>query len=359
MAHNNSINIPTPFPLNKGGTGAALVASNGGIIYSTASTMAVLAGTPTAGQFLQSGANSAPSWSTATFPTVGGPAGNILISNGTNYIASTSLWPNTVGAVGKLIRSDGTVNAYTTATYPNVATGTGTILRADGTNWVPSTATFADTYAASALLYSNGANTVTGLTPANSAVLLSTSAGVPVWSSSLTDGQLIIGSTGATPAVASLSAGTNITITPGAGTISIAAVGAGVVPAALSKADDTNVTLTLTGTPATALLQAVTITAGWAGQLSLSRGGTEANLTAAAGGVVYSGASALAISAVGSSGQLFQSTGTTAPGWTTATFPATAGSSGNVLTSDGTNFVSQAPAAPGGISSIDYLLMGG
>ena len=38
----------------------------------------------------------------------------------------------------------------------------------------------------------------------------------------LTNGQLLIGSTGADPAIASLTAGTGITITPGAGTITIA-----------------------------------------------------------------------------------------------------------------------------------------
>jgi hypothetical protein len=47
-------------------------------------------------------------------------------------------------------------------------------------------------------------------------------------------------------------------------------------PAALTKVDDTNVTLTLGGTPATALLQATSITAGWAGQLAVGRGGTGA-----------------------------------------------------------------------------------
>ncbi len=47
--------------------------------------------------------------------------------------------------------------------------------------------------------------------------------------------------------------------------------GAGVTPAAFTKADDTNVTLTLTGTPATALLQDVTITAGWTGTLANAR----------------------------------------------------------------------------------------
>lgn len=51
--------------------------------------------------------------------------------------------------------------------------------------------------------------------------------------------------------------------------------GSGVVtPSALTKTDDTNVTLTLTGTPSLALLQPVTITAGWTSTLASSRGGT-------------------------------------------------------------------------------------
>jgi hypothetical protein len=44
--------------------------------------------------------------------------------------------------------------------------------------------------------------------------------------------------------------------------------------AALTRVNDTNVTLTLGGTPATALLQAVSLTLGWTGQLSIARGGT-------------------------------------------------------------------------------------
>ena len=62
-------------------------------------------------------------------------------------------------------------------------------------------------------------------------------------------------------------------------------IGAGtssVTPAALTKTDDTNVTLTLGGTPATALLQATSITLGWAGQLSIARGGTNASTASAA-----------------------------------------------------------------------------
>lgn len=47
-------------------------------------------------------------------------------------------------------------------------------------------------------------------------------------------------------------------------------------PAALTRIDDTNVTLTLGGTPATALLQATSLTLGWSGTLAISRGGTGA-----------------------------------------------------------------------------------
>jgi hypothetical protein len=50
-----------------------------------------------------------------------------------------------------------------------------------------------------------------------------------------------------------------------------------VTPSALSKTDDTNVTLTLGGTPLTSLLQAVSLTLGWTGILSIVRGGTNSN----------------------------------------------------------------------------------
>ena len=45
-------------------------------------------------------------------------------------------------------------------------------------------------------------------------------------------------------------------------------------PAALTKTDDTNVTLTLGGSASTALLNAASLTLGWTGQLSAARGGT-------------------------------------------------------------------------------------
>ena len=60
-----------------------------------------------------------------------------------------------------------------------------------------------------------------------SAVLLTDETGALAASSTMTDGQVIIGSTGGTPVATTLTAGSGISITPGAGTISIAATGGG------------------------------------------------------------------------------------------------------------------------------------
>ncbi len=49
---------------------------------------------------------------TASFPQPGATSGKIIISNGTNWIASTSLWPNTVGTASNLLYSNGTSNVY-------------------------------------------------------------------------------------------------------------------------------------------------------------------------------------------------------------------------------------------------------
>ncbi len=69
--------------LTRGGTNASLTASNGGIIYSDASGFAVLSGTATAGQIVRSGASSAPSWSTATYPNTA-TSGRVLLATSAN-----------------------------------------------------------------------------------------------------------------------------------------------------------------------------------------------------------------------------------------------------------------------------------
>lgn len=192
-------NIIFPLTLAQGGTGASLVASNGGIFYSTGTTGAILAGTATANKMLLSGATAPPSWSTSTIPSsAGATAGKALVSDGTNYVLSSFAFPTSVGA-------------------------TGTLLRSDGTNWAATTSTYPNTNAINTLLYASSANVMSALATVNSATLTTSSTGVPTWSGTMTNGQIIIGSTGATPVAATLTQGTGITITNGAGTITIAA----------------------------------------------------------------------------------------------------------------------------------------
>lgn len=108
---------------------------------------------------------------------------------------------------------------------------------------------------------------------------------------------LLIG-TGSGTIVATASSPLAISATTGNITCATCLAGAA---AALTKTDDTNVTLTLGGTPTTALLQATSITVGWSGQLSIARGGTGQATAAAAfnalspmntlGDIIYGGAS--------------------------------------------------------------------
>lgn len=60
---------------------------------------------------------------------------------------------------------------------------------------------------------------------------------------------------------------------------------------ALTKTDDTNVTLTIGGSPANALLAATSLTLGWTGTLAVARGGTGTGTAFTAGSVVFAGAS--------------------------------------------------------------------
>ncbi len=111
-----------------------------------------------------------------------------------------------------------------TATIGLVASGTtGQVLQTN-TGGAPtySTATYPSTTTVSQILYSSATNVVSGLTTANSATLVTTSTGVPVFSSTMTNGQMIIGSTGATPTAGTItSTGGSITVTVGAGTLNL------------------------------------------------------------------------------------------------------------------------------------------
>ncbi len=234
--------LALPVSLAQGGTQAALVADNGGVFFSNATTAQILASTSTANQMLMSGASQVGGWSTATWP-VATTINQILYSSAANTVAGLASANNGLlvtsatgvpsilagpGTTGNILQSNAAAPpSFSTATYPSVATSTGTILRANGTNWVASTATFADTYAVSTILYASASNVVTGLAAANRAVLTSGATGIPVMTALAADGQVIIGSTAGVPAAATLTPGTGIAIANGSNTITISATGGG------------------------------------------------------------------------------------------------------------------------------------
>lgn len=297
--------------------GGTLVVGNGGTGIATATAYGILAGgttstgslqsvaTGTAGQILQSsGASALPAWSTATYPALAGTSGNILVSDGANFVSSAPTGISIAGDSGSISGAALTINGGTTGlttsgssttlsltgTLDLTSGGTGASLTAsnggifystgsagailagtatagqllrsglsDAPSW--STTTYPDTNAVNTLLYASSANVMGALSTENSSVLLTNSSGVPSWSGAMTNGQLIVGSTGASPVAASLTAGANIIITPGAGSITIAASGGGLtwstttsttVAAAVNNAYVTNVatlcTLTLPAT---------------------------------------------------------------------------------------------------------------
>lgn len=143
--------------------------------------------------------------------------------------------------------------------------------------------------------------------------------------------------------------------------------GSDITGATLSKTDDTNVTLTLGGTPTTALLRATSLTMGWTGQLGLTRGGTAASLTASNGGIIYSTASAMAVlSGTATARQLLMSGATAPPTWSTSVYPTTNAintllyaSSANVMSALATANSSVLITSVGGVPSLATTLPAG
>ncbi len=117
-------------------------------------------------------------------------------------------------------------------------------------------------------------------------------------------------------------------------------VGSSVTPAALTKTDDANVTLTLGGTPSTALLQATSLTLGWAGTLAATRGGTGTG-TVAIGDLLYgSGVNTWSKLTAGTSGYVLTSGGAgVAPSWSASSGGSGWLLTGNAGTTAGTNFL--------------------
>lgn len=109
----------TSVGLAVGGTNASLSASNGGIFYSTASAGAILAGTATARQMLQSGASTTPTWSTTTWPAT-------ATVNRLLWVSATNVISDLATANSSVLVTDGSGVPSLSTTLPNIALGTPT-----------------------------------------------------------------------------------------------------------------------------------------------------------------------------------------------------------------------------------------
>lgn len=174
-------NLTGQVALTNGGTNASLTASNGGIVYSTASALAILSGTATAGQILRSGISSAPSWSTATYPSTT-TINQLLYSSSANVIAGLATAIN-----GVLITDSGGIPSISSTLPSSVQTNI-TSLGTIGTGtWngsiigVAYGGTGNNTLTANSLLVGNGTSAI---------------AQIAVGAT----GTILIGNTGSTPA---------------------------------------------------------------------------------------------------------------------------------------------------------------
>jgi hypothetical protein len=107
-----------------GGCAAALTASNGGILYSTATTCAILAGTATARLPLLSGANTTPLWGAFTLPA-SVTSGGVACFTSTTVMGSSGLLTASAlllgGGAGVCPSPMGSLGTTTTVLHGNAA----------------------------------------------------------------------------------------------------------------------------------------------------------------------------------------------------------------------------------------------
>lgn len=135
----------------------------------------------------------------------------VLTPNGTGDLVLDGLnWPQADGTAGYFLQTNG---AGQLSWQPGGGGGSGTVTAAS-INEIA--------------FYPANGDTVDGIPTANSAIFRTDASGVPGWSASLTDGQLLIGDTSGTPVAATLTAGPGISIANAAGAITISGTGSGI-----------------------------------------------------------------------------------------------------------------------------------
>jgi hypothetical protein len=347
-------------PLANGGTNASLTASNGGIIYSTATAFGVLSGTATANQVLLSGLSTTPAWSTATYPATT-TINQILYSSANNVIgeiATTNGGILNAGATG--------VPAMTVTPVLGVAgTSAGTIGLSGATSGVVTiqTANAAGTW--SMTLPTTGGT--------NGYILTTNGSGVTSWTNPTSLGiDLDVGTTPITSGVSGrilyqgvgdvLQESANLTFASSTLTLGVATSATGAVALAGATSGTATITAQATaGTPTLSLPTASgTLVSTASAPLAINTTTGAISITGAAGQVLAGATPAFTATptlgvASSSSGSLsfarsavsytvtLQSSDVATETWT-LTLPTTNGSSGQALITDGNGVTSWGPA---------------
>jgi len=298
-----------------------------------------------------------------TLPNV--DAAGFMKSDGSGTLSLSSITGSDVTGANLSVTSDSNVLLNTTGTLAGSLLKTVSITAAwNGQLPVSRGGTGASTLTLNGLLIGNGSSAVSALSVGASGTVLVGTGSTPTFLANITltsvtttgQGALIVGpfgvaagNTGELRFMELAAGGTNyvgfkapdalsgnkIWVLPasdtagfmksnGSGTLSIAALaGTDITGAALTASNDTNVTLSVGGTHATALLRAASVTAGWTGTLAVGRGGLGGATSPATGGLLYgSSGTAYACSVAGSSGQILRSGAAGAPTWSGYTMPA-------------------------------------
>jgi hypothetical protein len=194
-----------------------------------------------------------------TTPTTAGGTGLTTYTAGdlSYYATGTTLTKLAIGTTGQILTSTGSAPQWSTLSGVAVTT-----FSAGTTGFTPNSATSGAVTLAGTLITSNGG---TGLSSYTAGDLSYYASGTALTKLAIGATGRFLSSTGSAPQWSA--------------------------PAALTEVDDTNVTMTLGGTPSTALLSSVSMTLGWTGTLAVSRGGTGTGTAFTAGSVLFAGAS--------------------------------------------------------------------
>ena len=262
-------------PATAGGTGQSSYTTGDLLYAASATTIGVIADVATGNALISGGAGGDPSYGKIGLTTH--ISGTLAVGNGGT--GATTLTGYLVG--------NGTSAFTTTATIPT-SDLSGTIsltTQVSGTLGAGNGGTGISSYTVGDILYASGTTTLSSLADVatGNALISGGVSNAPLWGkiglTTHVSGTLPVanGGSGATTLTGYLKGnGTS------AFTASATIPSGDITGAALTKADDTNVTMTLGGSPSTALLAATSMTLGWTGQLAVSRGGT-GNSTLASG----------------------------------------------------------------------------